>query len=116
MIYGYARASTDGQTAKVEGDRHVIEGDPTGGDGRASLFIDRFGFGGSRAGFGRVGYGHAGVGRVGVWNRPYVARGAWYSRGRGRCSRGGRGGSGALLGRSVSAVLLTTRQRDLLRR
>ena len=44
MIYGYARASTDGQTAKVEGDRHVIEGDQTGGDGRASLFMDRFGF------------------------------------------------------------------------
>ena len=76
MIYGYARASTDGQTAKVEGDRHVIEGDQTGGDGRASLFMDRFGFACFRADFGRGGYGHAGVGRVGVWNGPYVARGA----------------------------------------
>jgi len=68
------------KTAKLEGDRLTfdIEGDLTGGDGRASLFIDRFGFGGSHAGFGRVGYGRAGVGRVGVWNRPYVARGAWY--------------------------------------
>ena len=61
------------KTAKLEGDRltfdvEVIEGDLTGGDGRASLFINRFGFGGSHASFRRVGYG----------NRPYVARDAWY--------------------------------------
>jgi hypothetical protein len=66
--------------AKREVDRltfdvDVIEGDVTGGDGRASLFIDRFGFGGFHAGFGRMGYDCAGVG---IWNRPYVARGAWY--------------------------------------
>jgi hypothetical protein len=78
MIYGYAQVSTDGQTAKLEGDRHVIEGDQTGGDVRASLFMDRFGFGCFRADFGRVGYGRARVGRVGVWNRPYVARSACY--------------------------------------
>lgn len=74
------------KTAKLEGDRltfdvDVLEGDLTGGDGPASLFIDRFGFGGFHAGgfhagVGRVGYGR--VGAVGVWHRPYVARGAWY--------------------------------------
>jgi hypothetical protein len=99
------------KTAKLEGDRlmfdvEVIEGDLTGGDGRASLFIDLFGFGGSHAGFGRVRYGRAGVGRVGVWNRPSVARGAWYrgatvSAATVGAARGGRSGSGALLRRSV---------------
>jgi hypothetical protein len=91
------------KTPKLEGDRltfdvDVLEGELTGADGPASIFIDRFGFGGFqaggfggfhaggfRAGFGgvdrgfavgRVGYGR--VGGVGVWHRPYVYRGAWY--------------------------------------
>lgn len=86
------------KTAKLEGDKltfdvDVLEGELTGGDGPAALFIDRFGFGGFHAGgfhaggfggfhaggscaggFDRVGYGH--VGAVGY--HPYVARGAWY--------------------------------------
>jgi hypothetical protein len=47
-------------------DVDVLEGDLTGGNGPASLFIDRFGFGVGR------------VGAFGVWNRPFVNRGAWY--------------------------------------
>ena len=99
------------KTAKLEGDRltfdvDVLEGELTGGDGPAALFIDRFGFGGFHAGpagFGgfhaggfRGGYarvGDVGVGRVGavgVWHRPYVARGAWY--------RGGYGYGAAAVG------------------
>jgi hypothetical protein len=86
------------KTAKLEGDKltfdvDVLEGELTGGDGPAALFIDRFGFGGFHAGgfhaggfggfraggfhaggFDRVGYGR--VGAVGY--HPYVARGAWY--------------------------------------
>ena len=43
------------KTAKLEGDRltfdvDVLEGDLSGGDGPAALFIDRFGFGGFHAG------------------------------------------------------------------
>ena len=101
------------KTAKLEGDRltfdvDVLEGELTGGDGPAALFIDRFGFGGFHAGgFGgfhaggfRGGYarvGDVGVGRVGavgVWHHPYVARGAWY-----------RGGSVMVLLRSARAAL-----------
>ena len=92
------------KTAKLDGDRltfdvDVLEGDLSGGDGPAALFIDRFGFGGFHAGgFHAGGFGgfHAsgfraggyrggfdrvgayGVGRVGVGYHPYVARGAWY--------------------------------------
>jgi hypothetical protein len=77
------------KTAKLEGDRltfdvDVLEGELTGGDGPAALFIDRFGFGGFHAGgFGGFHGGYArvgavGVGRVGVGYHPYVARGAWY--------------------------------------
>jgi hypothetical protein len=82
------------KTAKLEGDKltfdvDVLEGELTGGDGPAALFIDRFGFGGFHAGgfraggfraggfhggYARVGYGHVG----GVGYHPYVARGAWY--------------------------------------
>ena len=85
------------KTAKLDGDKltfdvDVLEGELTGGDGPAALFIDRFGFGGFHAGgfhaggfhaggfraggFDRVGYGR--VGAVGVGYHPYVARGAWY--------------------------------------
>jgi hypothetical protein len=82
------------KTAKLEGDKltfdvDVLEGELTGGDGPAALFIDRFGFGGFHAGgfhasgfhggYARVGdvrVGH--VGAVGVGYHPYVARGAWY--------------------------------------
>ncbi|MGY3618288.1 hypothetical protein [Bradyrhizobium sp. USDA 10063] len=88
------------KTAKLEGDKltfdvDVLEGELTGGDGPAALFIDRFGFGGFHAGgfhaggFGgfhaagfRGGYARVGdvrFGRVGaVGYHPYVARGAWY--------------------------------------
>jgi hypothetical protein len=75
------------KTAKLEGDRltfdvEVLEGELTGADGPAALFIDRFGYGGFRGGYARVGGGGVAVGRVGavggVWRRPYVARGAWY--------------------------------------
>ena len=43
------------KTAKLDGDRltfdvDVLEGELTGGDGPAALFIDRFGFGGFHAG------------------------------------------------------------------
>src|SRR5262249_10641714 len=88
------------KTAKLEGDRltfdvKVLEGELTGADGPASIFIDRFGFGGFDGGFARVGDFHAAgfrggvggidrgvavgrVGAVGVWHRPYVYHGAWY--------------------------------------
>jgi hypothetical protein len=61
------------KTPKLEGDRltfdvAVLEGDLTGANGPASVFIDRFGYG----------FRGVGVGRVGVWHRPYVARGARY--------------------------------------
>jgi len=86
------------KTAKLDGDQltfdvDVLEGELTGGDGPAALFIDRFGFGGFHAGgfhaggfggfhaggfraggFDRVGYGR--VGAVGY--HPYIGRGAWY--------------------------------------
>jgi len=79
------------KTAKLDGDKltfdvDVLEGELTGSDGPAALFIDRFGFGGFhaggfrggdfRGGYARVGYGH--VGAVGVGYHPYLARGAWY--------------------------------------
>jgi hypothetical protein len=82
------------KTAKLEGDRltfdvDVLEGELSGADGAASVFIDRFGFGGfrgggfgggfARGGFGRVGgFDRFGVGRVGVGRIGYVGRGAWY--------------------------------------
>ena len=75
------------KTAKLDGDKltfdvDVLEGELTGGDGPAALFIDRFGFGGFHAGgFGGFHGGYARVGgvRVGaVGYHPYVARGAWY--------------------------------------
>jgi hypothetical protein len=74
------------KTAKLEGDNltfdvEVLEGDLKGVDGPASVFIDRFGFGGFHVGFGGFHGGFdrfGGVGRVGVWDHPYVARGAWY--------------------------------------
>jgi hypothetical protein len=84
------------KTAKLESDRltfdvDVLEGDLTGADGAASVFIDRFGFGGFRAGGlggfrGGLGgfrggvdrFGGVGVGRVGVRRVGYVGRGAWY--------------------------------------
>jgi hypothetical protein len=78
------------KTAKLEGDQlsfdiDVLQGDLKGADGPASVFIDRFGFGGFHGGFGGFhggyvggGFGRVGVGRVGVWDHPYVARGAWY--------------------------------------
>jgi hypothetical protein len=66
------------KTPKLEGDRltfdvDVLEGDLTGADGPASVFIDRFGFAYHGGGFARGGFGRVGVGRVG-----YVGRGAFY--------------------------------------
>ena len=110
------------KTAKLEGDRltfdvDVLEGDLTGGDGPAALFIDRFGFGGFHAGgfrAGGVGGFHAGggfvrggavgvgrVGGVGVWHRPYVAHGAWY---RGAPYAGAAIGAAAIGGAAVGAA------------
>jgi hypothetical protein len=87
------------KTAKLEGDKltfdvDVLEGELTGADGAAALFIDRFGFGGFHGGGFHAGGFHAGgfrggyarvgdvgvgrVGAVGVGYHPYVARGAWY--------------------------------------
>ena len=93
------------KTAKLDGDRltfdvDVLEGDLTGADGAASIFIDRFGFGGFRGGgfargefagggFARGGFARGGVvvgprggfaaaGRVGGARVGYVGRGAWY--------------------------------------
>jgi hypothetical protein len=70
------------KTPKLEGDRltfdvDVLEGELTGADGPASVFIDRFGFAfaGRGVGVGRVGVGAVGVGRVGYAG---VGRAAWY--------------------------------------
>jgi hypothetical protein len=78
------------KTAKLDGDRltfdvDVLEGDLSGGDGPAALFIDRFGLSrwwlprerawvastlrASAGGYARVG----GVGAAGVWRRPLLA-------------------------------------------
>jgi hypothetical protein len=78
-------------------DVDVLEGDLTGADGAAAIFIDRFGFGGFHAGgfhaggfhaggfgggFGRVDVSHVGVNRVGwghVGGWDHVGyHGAWY--------------------------------------
>jgi hypothetical protein len=85
------------KTPKLDGERlifdvDVLEGDPTGADGPAAVFIDRFGFAGgdfARGGFAAGGFGRAGVvgvGHVG-YGHAYVNRGAWY--------RGGAVGLGA---------------------
>jgi hypothetical protein len=79
------------KTAKLDGDRltfdvDVLEGELTGGDGAAALFIDRVGFGGFHAGGFHAGGFHAGgmggfhaagfrggyarVGGAGVYRRP----------------------------------------------
>jgi hypothetical protein len=94
------------KTPKLEGDRltfdvDVLEGELTGADGPAAIFIDRFGVaaGGFRGGFARGGVGRVGVGRVGgvaVWHRPYVARGGWY--------RGAGYGAAALGGAAIGAA------------
>jgi hypothetical protein len=112
------------KTAKLEGDRltfdvDVLEGDLSGGDGPAALFIDRFGFGGFHAGgfhaggFGgfhaagfRGGYARVGgvgrVGAVGVGYHPYVARGAWYRGGYGAAAVGAAAVGGAALGAAAA--------------
>ena len=123
------------KTAKLEGDRltfdvDVLEGELTGGDGPAALFIDRFGFGGFHAGgfhaggfhaggfhAGGVGGFHAGggfvrggavgvgrVGAAGVWHRPYVARGAWYRGGYGAAAVGAAAVGGAALGAAAAST------------
>jgi hypothetical protein len=103
------------KTAKLEGDRltfdvDVLEGDLSGGDGPAALFIDRFGFGGFHAGgfhaggFGgfRAGGFHGGFDRVGY--HPYVARGAWYRGGYGAAAVGAAAVGGAALGAAAASA------------
>lgn len=108
------------KTAKLDGDRltfdvDVLEGELTGGDGPAALFIDRFGFGGFHAGgfhaggFGgggfRGGYAHVGGVRVGgVGYHPYVARGAWYRDGYGAAAVGAAAVGGAALGAAAAST------------
>jgi hypothetical protein len=111
------------KTATLEGDRltfdaDVLEGDLSGGDGPAALFIDRFGFGGFHAGgfhAGGMGGFHAagfrggyarvgGVGAAGVWRRPYVARGAWYRGGYGAAAVGAAAVGGAALGAAAAST------------
>jgi hypothetical protein len=98
------------KTAKLEGDRltfdvDVLEGDLSGGDGPAAIFIDRFGFGGFHAGgfhaggF-RAGGFHGGFDRVGY--HPYVARGAWYRGGYGAAAVGAAAVGGAALGAAAA--------------
>jgi hypothetical protein len=98
------------KTPKLEGERltfdvDVLEGDLTGADGPAAVFIDRFGFAGggfARGGFARGGFaaggfrgGAVGVGRVG-YGHAYVGRGAWY--------RGGAVGAAAIGGAAIGAA------------
>jgi len=80
------------KSPKVEGEQvtfdvEVLEGDLTGADGPASIFIDRFGYayrggfgrvGVGRVGVGRVGFGRVGVGRFGVGGVAVARGGAWY--------------------------------------
>jgi len=85
------------KSPKAEGEQvtfdvEVLEGDLTGADGPASIFIDRFGFayrggfrrvgvgrvGFGRVGVGRVGFGRVGVGRYGVRGVAVARGGAWY--------------------------------------
>ena len=90
------------KTPKLEGDRltfdvDVLEGELTGADGPASIFIDRFGYayhgGFAHAGPRGVTAGH--YGGAGVAGRPYVAHGAWY---RGAPGYGAAAVGGAALG------------------
>jgi hypothetical protein len=76
---------TEGE--QVTFDVEVLEGDLTGSDGPASIFIDRFGFayrGGfgrarvGRVGFDRVGFRRVDVGRFGVGGVHVARGGAWY--------------------------------------
>jgi hypothetical protein len=110
---------------KPEGDRlifdvDVLEGDLTGADGPAALFIDRFAFGGFHAGgfhAGGMGGFHAGggfvrggavgvgrVGAAGVWRRPYVARGGWYRAPYGAAAVGAAAIGGAALGAAAAST------------
>ncbi len=76
----------------------VLEGDLSGADGPASVFIDRFGFaygGFARGGFARVGGGRFGYGRVGV-GAVGIGRGVWY--------RGAPVAAAAALGAGAAAV------------
>jgi hypothetical protein len=113
------------KTAKLDGDRltfdvDVLEGELTGGDGAAALFIDRVGFGGFHAGGFHAGGFHAGgmggfhaagfrggyarVGGAGVYRRPYVARGAFYRGGYGAAAVGAAAVGGAALGAAAAST------------
>ena len=120
------------KTAKLEGDRltfdvDVLEGDLSGGDGPAALFIDRFGggFGGFHAGgfhAGGMGGFHASGFRAAGFRgglscgrcrrqpgrrcrrryHPYVARGAFYRGGYGAAAVGAAAVGGAALGAAAA--------------
>ena len=110
------------KTPKLEGDRltfdvDVLEGDLAGADGPASIFIDRFGFGGfhgggfaaggfrgggfAAGGFARGGVAH--VGAVGVGRVGYVGRAGWY-RGVGVGAVGAAAIGGAAIGAAAASA------------
>ena len=106
------------KTPKLDGDRltfdvDLLEGDLAGADGPASIFIDRFGFGGFHvgtaggfhaSGFHAGGFDRVGVGRVGyagVGYRP-VYRGAWYA---GAAGVGAAAVGAAALGATTAAAV-----------
>ena len=105
------------KTPKLEGDRltfdvDVLEGDLAGADGPASIFIDRFGFGGFHGGgfaaggfhgggFARGGFAH--VGAVGVGRVGYVGRAGWY-RGVGVGAVGAAAIGGAAIGAAAASA------------
>jgi len=102
------------KTPKLEGDRltfdvDVLEGDLAGADGPASIFIDRFGFGGfhggfAAGGFARGGFAHVGaVGAVGVGRVGYVGRAGWY-RGVGVGAVGAAAIGGAAIGAAAASA------------
>jgi hypothetical protein len=74
------------KTARLEGDRltfdvDVLEGDLAGGDGPASVFIDRFGFGGfwyRGAGYGAAAIGGAAIGAAAASAYPYYGAACGY--------------------------------------
>ena len=100
------------KTPKLEGDRltfdvDVLEGDLAGADGPASIFIDRFGFGGFRGGgFAAGGFARGGVvhvGAVGVGRVGYVGRAGWY-RGVGVGAVGAAAIGGAAIGAAAAST------------
>jgi hypothetical protein len=94
-------------------DVDVLEGNLTGADGPAAVFIDRFGFAG---GFARGGFAAGGLGRAGVvgvghvgYGHAYVNRGAWY-RG-GAVGLGAAAVGGAAIGAAAAGLTTTSTAR-----